>query len=59
MLALLPLVLVGSALVAELSWRLVESPALRLRAGRGRPKARAPLPAEGRPAAAAAGGSLP
>jgi len=58
MLALLPLVLVGSALVAELSWRLVESPALRLRAGRRRPETRAPLPAEARPVAAAAGGPL-
>jgi peptidoglycan/LPS O-acetylase OafA/YrhL len=59
LLALLPLVLVGSALVAELSWRLVESPALRLRAGRRQPRPRAARPAEGRPATAAAGAPLP
>ncbi len=58
LLALLPLVLVGSALVAELSWRLVESPALRLRSRRRQPH-RAPLPADRRPAAAAAGAPLP
>jgi peptidoglycan/LPS O-acetylase OafA/YrhL len=56
---LLPLVLAGSALVAELSWRLVESPALRLRARRRQPRPRPARAAEGSPATAVAGGPLP
>jgi peptidoglycan/LPS O-acetylase OafA/YrhL len=56
-LALLPLVLVASAALAELSWRLVERPALRLRAPRGRREARpqrAPLATDAAPAPAGA-----
>jgi peptidoglycan/LPS O-acetylase OafA/YrhL len=57
--ALLPLVLVGSAVLAELSWRLVERPALRLRSRRRQPEGRASLAPEPTPAAAAAGGPGP
>lgn len=57
--ALLPLVLAGSAVLAELSWRLVERPALRLRSRRRQPEGRAPLAPEAAPAAAVAGGGGP
>jgi peptidoglycan/LPS O-acetylase OafA/YrhL len=55
--ALFPLVLLASCAVAEVSWRLVEQPALRLRARRRRPELRspAPLPADAAPAPATAG----
>ncbi|MEA2366572.1 MAG: hypothetical protein QOI32_2084 [Thermoleophilaceae bacterium] len=66
MLALLPLVLVVSALVAELSWRLVERPALRRRAPWRRPAPRLPVVPEPtavvpepRAAAVATGGVAP
>ena len=55
MLALLPLVLAASAVLAELSWRLVELPALRLRAGRRSRDGRTPLAPEPVGAVAPAG----
>jgi peptidoglycan/LPS O-acetylase OafA/YrhL len=55
--ALLPLVLAASAVLAELSWRLVERPALRLRSRRRQPEGHTPLAPEAAPAAAAAAGA--
>jgi peptidoglycan/LPS O-acetylase OafA/YrhL len=47
-------VLVASAVLAEVSWRLVELPALRLRARRHQREHRLPLAPDAAPAAAGA-----
>jgi peptidoglycan/LPS O-acetylase OafA/YrhL len=55
-LALFPLVLLASGAIAEVSWRLVERPALGLRGQWRRPDRRAPLRPEPSPATATATG---
>jgi peptidoglycan/LPS O-acetylase OafA/YrhL len=56
---LLPLVLLASAAVAELSWRLVEQPALRLRARRQPREQHAPLAPEATRTPIPAGATTP